>query len=78
MANTDNVINTSNIDNTAVVEKTSKYKVLRVFYDKNTGEIYAAGKTVSFTDDRAAEIKSREPIIGYQLIEEVKSKKEGK
>lgn len=53
-----------------------KIRILKRFKDKHTGEIYASGEEVAFSEERVQEILESQKLI--ELIDEVESTEEPK
>lgn len=53
-----------------------KVRILKRFKDKHTGEIYASGEEVDFSEERVQEILESKKFI--ELIDEVESTEEPK
>lgn len=53
-----------------------KIRILKRFKDKHTGEIYASGEEVDFSEERVQEILESQKLI--ELIDEVESTEEPK
>lgn len=53
-----------------------KVRILKRFKDKHTGEIYASGEEVDFSEERVQEILESQKLI--ELIDEVESTEEPK
>lgn len=51
-----------------------KVRILKRFKDKHTGEIYASGEEVDFSEERVQEILESQKLI--ELIDEVESTEE--
>lgn len=53
---------------------TKKYKVVSNFKDVHTGQWHSPkDEPIDLTDERVKEIETVEKLVGYKLVEEIKS-----